>query len=107
MRAVMKTTQGFQETCQSWDRRIRLESEGEPLVPEAGLEPARLAAEDFKSPASAVSPLRRRGNSTVGTATFYAAPARVLTPGRFMLCSCFTKPQGVIPLGLLLWRAER
>ena len=28
------------------------------MVPEAGLEPARLAAEDFKSPASAISPLR-------------------------------------------------
>src|SRR4029077_1104015 len=41
--------------------RVRTSRAGLQEMPEAGLEPARLAARDFKSPASAISPLRPPG----------------------------------------------
>jgi hypothetical protein len=46
---------GFQAVGRHYGRA----GDGVFLMPEAGLEPACLAARDFKSPASAISPLRR------------------------------------------------
>src|SRR3954465_3024777 len=94
----------LQESKKRANRRIGEKSAGRALVPERGLEPLSPKAEDFKSSAYTVSPLRRRGNSTVGWASL-----RGSRPGIDLRADlCYTpvsrSPRGSPPWGFCFGR---